>query len=262
MQAVILAGGLGSRISEETYLKPKPMVTVGNKPILWHILKKFSQHGIDNFVICLGYKGNVIKEYFLNYKSYNSDIKVSLPDGKIEIFDNDSEHWKVSLIDTGEYSNTGERLKRVEKFITDKDFFFTYGDGLTDQNLNDTFDFHKVRNSLATMTAVYPPARYGAVEIAHGTVLNFSEKSSTNSSYINGGFFVLNKDIFRILDKYTNPSWEVDILPKLSNLNKLNAFEHNGFWFAMDTLRDKEHLEEMLRNGSAPWLQTRNLDSH
>lgn len=262
MQAVILAGGLGSRISEETYLKPKPMVTVGNKPILWHILKKFSQHGINDFVICLGYKGNVIKDYFLNYKSYNSDIKVSLPDGRIEIFENESENWKVSLVDTGENSNTGERLKRIEKFIIDQDFFFTYGDGLTDQDLNDTFDFHMKRKSLATMTAVYPPARYGAVEIAHGSVVNFSEKSSTKHAYINGGFFVLNKEIFRLLDKYTNPSWEVDILPKLSNQNKLSAFEHNGFWFAMDTLRDKEYLEDLLRDGAATWLHNSNLDNH
>lgn len=262
MQAVILAGGLGSRISEETYLKPKPMVTIGNRPILWHILKNFSQHGIVDFIICLGYKGNVIKDYFLNYKFYNSDIKVSLTDGKIELFGKASENWKISLVDTGENSNTGERLKRVEKFVTHKDFFFTYGDGLTNQDLNATFDFHRKRNALATMTAVYPPARYGAVEISSGSVINFSEKATTRNAYVNGGYFVLNKDIFKLLHKFTNPSWEYDILPTLSKQNELSAFEHNGFWFAMDTLRDKEHLENLFRNGEAPWLNAINLDFH
>jgi glucose-1-phosphate cytidylyltransferase len=255
MQAVILAGGLGSRISEETYLRPKPMVTIGNKPILWHVMKKFSNHGIRDFTVCLGYKGEVIKEYFLNFKSYNSNFTTHTNSGETIIFDDDHEDWQVNLIDTGASSNTGERLKQVRKYLGNETFFFTYGDGLTDQNLMSTVAFHKEKGKLVTLTSVNPPARYGAVSVNSGTVVSFSEKTSSPNSLINGGFFLVNSDIFEILNKLPNPSWEIDVLPQLAREGKLAAFEHTGFWFAMDTLRDKEYLEHLLEGGSAPWLK-------
>jgi len=255
MKAVILAGGLGSRISEETYLRPKPMVTVGEKPILWHIMKKIGKHGINEFIICLGYKGDVIKEYFLNFKSYNSSVITDTASGKVTILDAGLEDWSVSLIDTGASAKTGERLKQVQKYLGKESFFFTYGDGLTDQDLKATASFHKEKGKLVTMTAVHPPARYGAVDVNSGIVTSFSERTSSPGSLINGGYFLVNPDIFETLNELTNPSWEVDVLPKLALEGNLAAFEHTGFWFAMDTLRDKEHLENLLESGSAPWLR-------
>lgn len=254
MKAVILAGGLGSRISEETYLRPKPMVTVGEKPILWHIMKKFSNHGIKDFIICLGYKGDVIKEYFINFKSYNSSVITDTASGDIIILDEGHEDWRVSLIDTGASANTGERLKQVQKYVGKESFFFTYGDGLTDQDLLVTASFHNEKGRLVTMTAVNPPARYGAVSVSSGLVTSFSERTSSPDSLINGGYFLVDPKIFEILNKLSNPSWEVEVLPKLAVEGNLAAFEHSGFWFAMDTLRDKEHLESLLLSGSAPWL--------
>lgn len=255
MQAVILAGGLGSRISEETYLRPKPMVAIGNKPILWHVMKKFANHGIRDFIVCLGYKGEVIKEYFLNFKSYNSSFTTYTNSGETLIFDDGYEDWKVSLIDTGASANTGERLKQVQKYLGKETFFFTYGDGLTDQDLNSTVEFHKEKGRLVTLTSVNPPARYGAVAVNSGIVVSFSERTSSPNSLINGGFFLVNSDIFEILNKFSNPSWEIDVLPQLAKEGELAAFEHTGFWFAMDTLRDKEYLEHLLESGSAPWLR-------
>lgn len=255
VKAVILAGGLGSRISEETYLRPKPMVMIGDKPILWHIMKKFSSHGIREFVVCLGYKGEVIKEYFLNFKNYNSDFCISTRKGTIELYGEDSQDWNVTLIDTGPDSNTGERLARVKNYVRDSTFYFTYGDGLTDQNFQETIAFHNEMGKLVTLTAVNPPARYGAVTVTSGVVDSFSEKTSSPDSLINGGFFLVNPDIFETLEKFDNPSWELDILPYLAENQKLAAFEHQGFWFAMDTLRDKEHLESLWGNKSAPWLK-------
>lgn len=254
MKAVILAGGLGSRISEETYLRPKPMVTVGEKPVLWHIMKKFSLHGVTDFVVCLGYKGEVIKEYFLNFRKYNSDFHTLTRSGEVEILDEDIEDWKVTLVDTGSDSNTAERLKRVRRFLGQEDFFFTYGDGLTDQNLNATALFHASKGKTVTLTAVIPPARYGAVSIESGIVTSFSERTSAFDSLINGGFFLVNPRIFDTLSRLTNPSWELDVLPILAQQGDLAAFQHSGFWFAMDTLRDKEHLENLFLSGSAPWL--------
>jgi glucose-1-phosphate cytidylyltransferase len=254
MQAVILAGGLGSRISEETYLRPKPMVTVGEKPILWHILKKFASHGINDFIICLGYKGDVIKEYFLNFKSYNSSVVTHTVSGDVTILEEGHEDWRVSLIDTGVSANTGERLRRVQKYLAKEDFFFTYGDGLSDQDLLATASFHKEKGKLVTLTAVNPPARYGAVAINSGIVTSFSERTSSPDSFINGGYFLINPKIFETLNSLSNPSWELDVLPKLAIEGNLAAFEHTGFWFAMDTLRDKEHLENLLESGTAPWL--------
>jgi glucose-1-phosphate cytidylyltransferase len=255
MKVVILAGGLGSRISEETYLRPKPMVTLAEKPILWHIMKKFSNHGINDFIICLGYKGEVIKEYFLNFKSYNSSVITNTTSGEVIILDEGHEDWRVSLIDTGASANTGERLKQVQKHVGNESFFFTYGDGLTDQNLLATASFHKKKGKLVTLTAVNPPARYGAVSVNSGVVTSFSERTISSESLINGGYFLVNPNIFETLNRLSNPSWEVDVLPKLAMEGNLAAFEHTGFWFAMDTLRDKEHLENLLESGSAPWLK-------
>lgn len=255
MKVVILAGGLGSRISEETYLRPKPMVTVGEKPILWHIMKKFANQGIKDFIVCLGYKGDVIKEYFLNFKSYNSSVVTDTASGDVMILDSEQEDWKVSLIDTGALTNTGERLKRVQKYIGTESFFFTYGDGLTDQDLIATASFHKEKGKTVTLTAVNPPARYGAVSVESGIVVSFLERTSSPGSLINGGFFLVNPDIFETLNKLSNPSWEIDVLPRLVKEGNLAAFEHTGFWYAMDTLRDKEHLEHILDSGSAPWLR-------
>lgn len=255
MKVVILAGGLGSRISEETYLRPKPMVTVGEKPILWHIMKKFSNNGIKDFIICLGYKGDVIKEYFLNFKSYNSSVVTNTASGEVIIFDEGHEDWRVSLIDTGASANTGERLKQVQKYVGKESFFFTYGDGLTDQDLLATAAFHEKKGKLVTLTAVNPPARYGAVSVKSGIVTSFSERTTAPNSLINGGYFLVNPSVFETLNRLSNPSWEVDVLPLLARERNLAAFEHTGFWFAMDTLRDKEYLENILENGLAPWLR-------
>lgn len=255
MKAVLLAGGLGSRISEETYLRPKPMVTIANRPLLWHIMKKFSIHGISEFVICLGYKGEVIREYFLNFNSYNSSFLTSTKSGAITILDDNSEDWRVTLVDTGVSSNTGERLKQVKKYVDDEVFFFTYGDGLTDQDLAATAQFHIKSAKAVTLTAVNPPARYGAVTVETGLVKNFFERTSSPNSLINGGFFVVNQEIFGLLEGFANPSWEVDILPTLARQGNLAAFEHSGFWYAMDTLRDKEYLEQLWESGSALWMK-------
>jgi glucose-1-phosphate cytidylyltransferase len=255
MKAVILAGGLGSRISEETYLRPKPMVTIGDKPILWHIMKKFANHSITDFVICLGYKSEVIKEYFLNFKSYNSNVTTNTASGEVCVLNEILVDWNVTLVDTGVSSNTGERLKQVQEYVGKESFFFTYGDGLTDQDLLATASFHKEKGRSVTLTAVNPPARYGAVSVNSGIVTSFSEKTSSPDSLINGGYFLVNPNIFETLDRLSNPSWEVDVLPQLALDGNLAAFEHTGFWFAMDTLRDKEHLEALLESGSAPWLR-------
>jgi glucose-1-phosphate cytidylyltransferase len=255
MKVVILAGGLGSRISEETYLKPKPMVTIGEKPILWHIMRKFANYGFTDFVICLGYKGEVIKEYFLNFKSYNSNVSTNTSTGEVQILGEDYDNWKVTLIDTGASANTGERLKRAHKYLDQESFFFTYGDGLTDQDLIATASFHREKGKLVTLTAVNPPARYGAVSVNSGIVESFSESTSSLNSLINGGYFLVSPKIFETINKLSNPSWEVDVLPELAKHGNLAAFEHTGFWFAMDTLRDKEHLEKLLESGSAPWLK-------
>jgi glucose-1-phosphate cytidylyltransferase len=253
VKAVILAGGLGSRISEETYLRPKPMVSVGEKPILWHVMKKFAMHGVTDFVICLGYKGDVIRQYFLNFKSYNSSMTVATASSEVVYFDELTENWNVTLVDTGASANTGERLKQVRKYLGKDKFFFTYGDGLTDQDLDATVSFHSSSGKMVTLTAVNPPARYGAVQVESGIVKSFMEKASSEGSLINGGYFVVNPEIFDILSKFENPSWEFDILPELAAKGSLAAFEHYGFWYAMDTLRDKEHLESLWESGSAPW---------
>tara|TARA_S200000501_G_C20855830_1_gene757708 strand:- start:447 stop:1217 length:771 start_codon:yes stop_codon:yes gene_type:complete len=253
MQVVILAGGLGSRLSEETMLKPKPMVEIGGKPILWHILKFYSNYGINEFIICCGYKGYFIKEYFSNYFLHNSDVTIDISRNNLEIHAKNSEPWKVTLIDTGEDTMTGGRLKRVEKYIKEDIFCFTYGDGLADIDINKLLDFHKSTNKLATLTAVQPPGRFGSLDISEGGIVeSFQEKLLGDGGWINGGFFVLNKKVINFIDD-DKTIWEQEPLRSLSRKKQLNAYKHYGFWHPMDTLRDKKYLESLWLTKNAPW---------
>ncbi len=251
MQAVILAGGLGTRLSEETYNKPKPMVEIGGKPILWHILKIYSFYGIKEFIICCGYKGYLIKEYFANYFLHNSDVTLDLSSNSIKVHSKKSEDWKVTLIDTGENTLTGGRLARVNNFINDT-FCFTYGDGLADINLNELINSHKQSKKKATLSAVKPPGRFGSLEFERGKVINFQEKPKGDGSWINGGFFVLEPSVIDLIsgDLCT---WEQEPLQKLAKDGQLNAYHHYGFWQPMDTLRDKNNLERLWSINQAPW---------
>ena len=251
MKAVILAGGLGTRISEETHLKPKPMVEIGGMPILWHIMKIYEKHGINDFIICLGYKGYLIKEFFQNYSLHTSDMTIDLHDNKLEIHKNKNESWKITLVDTGEKSMTGGRIKRIQKYIDDT-FCVTYGDGLTDMNMNNLISFHKEKKSLATLTAIHPPERFGVLELSDDYVLNFHEKPAGEQSWINGGFFVFEPEIFDYL-KNDFTILERGPLETLAKEHKLTAYKHNGFWQPMDTLRDKTYLEKLWISGKAPW---------
>jgi glucose-1-phosphate cytidylyltransferase len=253
MKAVILAGGYGTRISEETHIKPKPMVEIGGRPILWHICKLYSHFGVNDFVICLGYKGYVIKEYFSNYFLHMSDVTFDMKNNRMEVHQANAEPWRVTLVDTGEGTLTGGRLKRVERFVKDEEAFcFTYGDGLADVDIARLSAFHRDHGKLATITAVQPPGRYGALEMNGSAVTGFREKPRGDGNWINGGFFVLSP---RVLDfiKGDQTSWEEEPLERLAADGQLEAFEHDGFWHAMDTLRDKNHLEELWRTGRAPW---------
>ncbi len=251
MQAVILAGGLGTRLSEETYNKPKPMVEIGGKPILWHILKIYSFYGIKDFIICCGYKGYLIKEYFANYFLHNCDVTLDLSSNTIEVHEKKSESWKVTLVDTGDNTLTGGRLARVKNFIKDT-FCFTYGDGLADINLEKLIDYHKKSKKKATITAVKPPGRFGALEFEAGKVVNFNEKPKGDGFWINGGFFVLEPSVIDLISG-DSCTWEQEPLKKLSQDGELNAFKHNGFWQPMDTLRDKNNLEKLWSLDQAPW---------
>ena len=253
MQAVILAGGLGSRLVEETYLKPKPMVEIGTFPIIWHIMKIYSHYGINNFIICCGYKGYVIKEFFANYLLHSGDVTISMKNNKVTLHKDRTEPWEVTLIDTGSNTMTGGRLKRVKDYINDDDFCFTYGDGLADVNIAELIESHKKSGKLATVTAVKPPGRFGSLKISESNEVNkFQEKIDGDGSWINGGFFVLKKKVIeRIHDD--SISWETKPLQSLAEENQLNAFKHNGFWKPMDTLRDKNSLEELWSKGDAPW---------
>jgi len=253
MKAVILAGGLGTRISEETSLRPKPMVEIGGKPILWHILKIYSAHGINDFVICCGYKGYVIKEYFANYFLHMSDITFDLASNKMEVHQQNAEPWKITLIDTGEETMTGGRLKRVAPYIQDEEAFcFTYGDGVSDVNITKLLAFHQSQNVQATLTATYPPGRFGALDFDGHKVRSFKEKPQGDGGMINGGFFVLSPKVLDLLvDDHT--VWEREPLEKLASQGQLAAYQHTGFWQPMDTLRDKTHLEELWQSGKAPW---------
>lgn len=253
MKAVILAGGLGSRLSEETSARPKPMIEIGGKPILWHIMKLYSFHGINEFVICCGYKGFVIKEYFNNYFLHQSDITFSMKENCMEVHEKRAEPWTVTLVDTGENSMTGGRLARVAKYIKGEETFcFTYGDGVGNIDIKATIDFHKQHGKQATLTATYPPGRFGALDIKAGQVKKFKEKPQGDDARVNGGFFVLSPEV---LDRLTgdNCIWEQQPLMGLAEDDQLMAYEHEGFWQPMDTLRDKVYLEELWTHGKAPW---------
>jgi len=253
MKAVILAGGLGTRISEETHLKPKPMIEIGGRPILWHILKLYSSFGVNEFVICCGYRGYVIKEYFANYFLHMSDVTIDLQHNKMEVHQRKSEPWRVTLVDTGEETLTGGRLKRVADHVCDEEaFFFTYGDGLCDADLAAELAFHRRHGKLATVLAVRPPGRYGALELEGSRVRGFAEKPRGDGGLINGGFFVLSPKCIELIEG-DNTSWEGLPLTTLADTNQLHAFEHSGFWQAMDTLRDKRHLDELWQSRCAPW---------
>lgn len=254
MKVVILAGGFGTRLSEETDIKPKPMVEIGDKPILWHIMKIYSSHGLNDFIICCGYKGYVIKEYFSNYFLHTSDITFDMTQNKMECHHCNSDPWRVTLVDTGEKTMTGGRLKRVGNFVRDDTFCFTYGDGVSDLNIKKLIDFHKSRNSLATVTAVNPPGRYGVLCLDENEdrILSFKEKPKEENVWINGGFFVLEPGV---LDYIADDStvWEEEPMQNLAHDRLLSAFRHNGFWYSMDKLSDKNTLEELWKSGKAPW---------
>lgn len=253
MQAVILAGGFGSRLSEETHLKPKPLVEIGGMPILWHIMKIYSSHGINDFIICLGYKGYLIKEYFHNYFLHSSDVEINMNDNSISFLNKNAEPWKIKLIDTGAKSMTGGRLKRVKEYIKDNDFCFTYGDGVADININELIEFHKKHNKIATVTVASPPGRFGVVNIKENKVINFEEKPDGDQGLINAGFFVLSKNIFNYLED-DETIFEQKPLQSLSKEGELYSYHHQGFWQCMDTVRDKENLEELIENSKAPWM--------
>lgn len=253
MKAVILAGGLGTRISEETHLKPKPMIEIGGKPILWHIMKIYSAHGVNDFIICCGYKGYVIKEYFANYFLHMSDVTFDMASNQMEVHQKKAEPWRVTLVDTGEETMTGGRLKRVSNYLKDEDAFcFTYGDGVADINISQQIKFHKSHGKLATVTAVQPPGRYGALVREGESVLGFQEKPPGDGAWINGGFFVLNPAVLNFIDS-DSTSWEGAPLDTIAKQGELAAFEHRGFWLPMDTLRDKMHLEALWEAAKAPW---------
>lgn len=253
MKAVILAGGLGSRIAEETHLRPKPMIEIGGRPILWHIMKLYHGHGIRDFIVCCGFRGYVIKEYFANYGLHMSDITFDLAENRLQFHRKSAENWRVTLVDTGENSMTGGRLRRVADYLKDEEAFcFTYGDGLCDVDIGATIRFHKSHGREATVTAVRPPARFGALKLDGDTVEGFVEKPAGEGGFINGGFFVLNpKCIDRIADDST--VWEAEPLSGLAEDGQLKAFFHTGFWQPMDTLRDKVHLETLWNSGNPPW---------
>ncbi|HDH07969.1 MAG TPA: glucose-1-phosphate cytidylyltransferase [Gammaproteobacteria bacterium] len=252
MKAVILAGGLGTRLSEETTLKPKPMVKIGGKPILWHIMKIYSHYGVNEFVICLGYKGYVIKEYFANYFLHMSNVTFDMANNKMEVHQANAEAWRVTLVDTGDNTMTGGRLKRVADYVEEDNFCFTYGDGVANVDIGKLIQFHETQGTLATVTSVQPPGRFGALDIEHGKITSFKEKPQGDGVSINGGFFILSP---RVMDYIDNDStiWERQPLEKLASDGQLSAFRHEGFWQPMDTLRDKVMLEELWASGKALW---------
>ncbi|MCT7983603.1 glucose-1-phosphate cytidylyltransferase [Laspinema sp. A4] len=253
MKAVILAGGYGTRLSEETHLKPKPMVEIGERPILWHIMKSYSAYGVNNFIICCGYKGYIIKEYFANYFLHMSDVTFDMQSNQMEVHHKHTEPWRVTLVDTGENTLTGGRLKRVKDYVGNETFCFTYGDGVSDIDISKLINYHQKNGLLATITAVQPPGRYGALNIdPQGRVLNFQEKPQGDGGWINGGYFVLEPQVFDFIEG-DKTSWESDPLQEIARKNQLTAFNHYGFWQPMDTLRDRNLLEELWCSGQAPW---------
>jgi len=252
MKAVILAGGYGTRISEETTVRPKPMVEIGGKPLLWHIMKTYSAHGINDFVICLGYKGYMIKEYFANYFLHMSDVTFHMQTNQMEVHCNHAEPWKVTLVDTGENSMTGGRLKLASQYLDDDDFCFTYGDGLCDVNISAAIAFHQKQGTLATLTAVQPPGRFGSIRLEDKKISTFEEKPQGDGSWVNGGYFILSPEVINYIDE-PGTTWENEPLEKLASQGQLSAYQHDGFWQPMDTLRDKLALEKMWDSGNPPW---------
>jgi glucose-1-phosphate cytidylyltransferase len=253
MKAVILAGGLGTRISEETHLKPKPMIEIGGKPVLWHIMKLYSAHGVNDFIICCGYKGYIIKEYFANYFLHMSDVTFDMQNNQMEVHQHNAEPWRVTLVDTGDETLTGGRLKRVAAYLKDeRAFCFTYGDGVADIDITSLIAFHKSHGLDATVTAVQPPGRYGALEMDGDRVTGFAEKPRGDGGFINGGFFVLSPRCIGLIGG-DSCSWENEPLVALAKSGRLAAYSHHGFWQPMDTLRDKNHLEQLWESGTAPW---------
>jgi glucose-1-phosphate cytidylyltransferase len=255
MKVVIFAGGLGTRISEETDARPKPMVEIGGKPVLWHIMKMYSQHGFNEFIICLGYKGYVIKEYFMHYFLHNSDITIELGNNRVEVHGSNTESFTVTLVDTGVNTKTAGRLKQVKKYLGNEDFMLTYGDGVSDVDVKELLAFHKQHNKIATVTAVQLDSRFGGMDLAdNGNVISFREKEKDESKWINGGFFVLKPDVFNYLEGNMNEMmWEEEPLEKLTEDNQLVAYKHKGFWKCMDALRDKLELEALWQSGHAKW---------
>jgi glucose-1-phosphate cytidylyltransferase len=252
MKAVILAGGLGTRISEETSTRPKPMIEIGGRPILWHIMKIYSCHGIQDFVICCGYKGYVIKEYFANYFLHNSDVSFDIANNSMQVHHNSGEPWRVTLVDTGENTQTGGRLKRIANYVSDGDFCMTYGDGVGNVDITSLIAFHRAHGSLATMTATQPPGRFGALALDGHQVTRFLEKPHGEGGWINGGFFVLSPKVLDYVNSDDMP-WEREPLEQLAAQGQLHAYFHDGFWQPMDTLRDRNHLEALWSHGDAPW---------
>lgn len=253
MKCVILAGGLGTRISEETLIKPKPMIEIGGHPILWHIMKIYSAHGFSDFVVCCGYKGYVIKEYFANYFLHTSDVTFDIKNNKMDVHHQHAEDWRVTLVDTGETTQTGGRLKRIKDYLCSSEpFCFTYGDGVSDVDIGELVAFHKKNNKLATLTAVQPPGRFGAMDLAGEAITKFKEKPQGDGNWINGGFFVLSPKVLDLIDG-DDTIWERKPMESLTQMNQFNAFRHHGFWQSMDTLRDKNVLESLWASGEAPW---------
>lgn len=252
MKAVILAGGFGTRLNEETHLKPKPMIEIGGKPVLWHIMKTYSFYGINEFIICCGYKGYVIKEYFANYFLHMSDITFDMASNKMDVHQNSAEPWRVTLVDTGETTMTGGRLKKVRQYLGDEDFCFTYGDGVGAINIAELIAFHNAQGRLATLTAAQPPGRFGALNLEGSRIVSFQEKPHGDGAWINGGFFVLSPKVIDYIEGDAT-IWERGPMERLAREGELSAFLHDGFWQPMDTQRDKQHLEELWHSGKAPW---------
>jgi len=252
MKAVILAGGLGTRISEETHLRPKPMIEVGGKPILWHIMKTYCAHGVTDFIICLGYKGYMIKEYFANYYLHTSDVTFDMRDNSMKVHQNASEPWTVTLVDTGEQTMTGGRLKRIAPYLGEEDFCFTYGDGVSDVNVTELIEFHRSQKTLATVTAIQPAGRFGSLDFSGNKISAFEEKPQGDGSWVNGGYFVLSPEVMNYIEGDAT-TWEKEPLQTLASAGELSAYKHDGFWHPMDTLRDNNHLEELWASGNAPW---------
>lgn len=254
MKVVILAGGLGTRLSEETVLKPKPMVEIGGMPILWHIMKIYSAHGFNDFVVCLGYKGYVVKEYFANYFLHKSDVTIDLKNNSVEVHESEAEPWKITLVDTGDNSMTGGRIKRIQKYVNDETFMLTYGDGVGDINIKDLVEYHKGHGKLCTVTSVQPSGRFGALDLSsENEVRSFLEKPKGDGSWINGGYMVCEPGVFDFITEGDSTVWEQEPMQNIALAGEMNAFKHHGFWRPMDTLKDKHDLNEMWEKRNSPW---------